>query len=469
MRFGETTFGLTTAEGYQVRIKRNQIEIRIVEKAICLSVALVMLLAGSAFGELGTIDGITGPVFELEAKEGWISTAEGGQVYMWGYGEAGKGMQFPGPTLLVKQNQTVTISLTNQGLVENVSIVFPGQQSVTPTCVTGGCVDGLMAKEAPDGETVKYSFVAARPGTYTYYSGTHMDLQVEMGLRGTLIVYPEGIGEIPPTPDDGPHHAYEHANSAYELEYLQMVSEVDPLIHYQVENGDIEEVNMTTRKPKYWFINGRTLPDTLFFSNVGWMPTQPYSSLVLAEPGRTLLVRVVGGGLDEQPQHYHGENFRIIARDGRIRESAPGKGPDIGLSRNTLEIQPGQTYDFTWNWLGQEMGWDIYGHGEAEDCDPSNEDQLEDFEDPNDHCKNVPVTLPEQQFVMIGGLWSGSFYMGQEGNLPPGEGGLNPWAGFAFPWHNHHEVTLANFDIFPGGMFTMAIVVPGGTLGLPSP
>ena len=70
------------------------------------------------------------------------------------------------------------------------------------------------------------------------------------------------------------------------------------------------------------------------------------------------------------------------------------------------------------------------------------------------------MTPPEQQFTMLGGFWSGSPFMGQEGNLPPGEGGLNPWAGFMFPWHSHHELELANDDVFPGGMFTAIIVAP---------
>ena len=54
--------------------------------------------------------------------------------------------------------------------------------------------------------------------------------------------------------------------------------------------------------------------------------------------------------------------------------------------------------------------------------------------------------------------------MGAAGALPPGEGGLNPNSGYTFMWHSHTEKELTNNDIFPGGMLTMLIVEPPGTV-----
>ncbi len=53
--------------------------------------------------------------------------------------------------------------------------------------------------------------------------------------------------------------------------------------------------------------------------------------------------------------------------------------------------------------------------------------------------------------------------MGDLGNLPPGEGGLNPYGGYFFMWHSHTEKELTNYDIFPGGMLSMMVVEPPGT------
>ena len=49
-------------------------------------------------------------------------------------------------------------------------------------------------------------------------------------------------------------------------------------------------------------------------------------------------------------------------------------------------------------------------------------------------------------------------FLGGMGSLPPGEGGLNPDAGFSYMWHSHNERELVNNDVFPGGMMTMLIV-----------
>jgi hypothetical protein len=50
--------------------------------------------------------------------------------------------------------------------------------------------------------------------------------------------------------------------------------------------------------------------------------------------------------------------------------------------------------------------------------------------------------------------------MGVSGFLPPDFVSFNPDAGFTFMFHSHTERELTNFDVFPGGMMTMALVLP---------
>ena len=68
--------------------------------------------------------------------------------------------------------------------------------------------------------------------------------------------------------------------------------------------------------------------------------------------------------------------------------------------------------------------------------------------------------MPEQFSLAFGGFWSGSPFLGTVALLPPGEGGLNPNAGYTYMWHSHTEKEIINFDVFPGGMMTMLIVEP---------
>ena len=49
--------------------------------------------------------------FVLTAKHDIISTADGNSHYAWGYAHTGLPMQYPGPTLIVNQGDTVKIVL----------------------------------------------------------------------------------------------------------------------------------------------------------------------------------------------------------------------------------------------------------------------------------------------------------------------------------------------------------------------
>ena len=72
------------------------------------------------------------------------------------------------------------------------------------------------------------------------------------------------------------------------------------------------------------------------------------------------------------------------------------------------------------------------------------------------------MTLPALSSLAFGGFYSGSPFLGALGALPPGEGGLNPDAGFSYMWHSHTEREMINNDIFPGGMMTMLIIEAPG-------
>ncbi|MFT5729041.1 MAG: FtsP/CotA-like multicopper oxidase with cupredoxin domain [Desulforhopalus sp.] len=430
-----------------------------------------MLLVLGSVGAQAAIDGIRGTAFNMTAKVDQISTADGGSVLLWGYADdddkAGFGTraQYPAPTLIVNEGDTVTINLSNgltvtAGAVPNVSMVFPGQD-VTVSCLTGKCADGTITMEAEnDGDMVSYTFTATNPGTYMYHSGTNPGLQVEMGLTGALIVRPATAGQ-----------AYGHEDTAYDYEELFFLSEMDPLIHHEVEFHGPDSPNLLPLLDNYfsnyWFINGRTAPDNFSGTYVNWLPTQPYNSVPRMHPGDKLLMRIVGGGRDMHPFHHHGEHASIIAVDGRMLESAPGMGPDLRTSVFTTPSIPGKTSDGIFEWTGEGLNWDIYGGTDvwpemAHTCNglvaasPGYDPVTNEY--CPDHGKVFPVVLPEKLDLAFGGWWSGSPYLGSLGALPPGEGGLNPNGGFSFMWHSHTEKELANYDIFPGGMLTMMII-----------
>jgi len=450
---------------------------------VAVMTAFVMLNPVSARAQ-ARIDGIDVSVATLEftAKAGEVSTPDGGSIHFWGYQEdanlgllpAGALPQYPGPTLIMDQGSTVTINLTSElPFGQCASIVFPGH-AVTVTAGSGD-QDGLLTRETcPGGTAVGYTFTASEPGTYTYYSGTDSDLQIEMGLVGAIIVRPS-------MDTGGPvGYAYDRPDTAFDHEVMFLLTSMDPVIHQLAEQNRFGEIDLTARWPVYWFINGRAAPDDLANPLVGYLPHQPYNCTPRMWPGQRLLVRIIGGDQDQHPLHLHGNHYREIARYGRLLTLGDGTTLAPRKRFTTLSV-PGQTVDAIFEWTGEKLGWDIYGSTldgmPAHSCQDSvnnvtgspvadgyaDLDADYPWEYCADHNKKFPVVLPENQNLAFGGWWSGSPYMGIGEPLPPGEGGLNPYSGFFFMWHSHAEKELTNFDIFPGGMLSMMVIEPPGT------
>jgi len=240
--------------------------------------ALVILLAATANAAAPGITSTAGTAgtFNLTAQDGYLNQPDGEAVYSWGFGcVSGSSpsfvpaaiagafcntMQVPGPTMVVTENTTVTIHLTNNlpTAAGNTSILFPGFQ-VTSTCPNNAAnPQGLLACEAAPGQTVTYTFTASAPGTHAFYSGTQGDLQIEMGLYGAIIVLPASVpavcnstltnlygkrdfgstNAVPGFPEEDfrlAHAAYDHPRSCYDREYLFQWAEMDPRIHRQAD------------------------------------------------------------------------------------------------------------------------------------------------------------------------------------------------------------------------------------------
>ncbi|MDW7773924.1 MAG: multicopper oxidase domain-containing protein [Desulfobulbaceae bacterium] len=456
-----------------------------------LAIPAALFLVLTAAGAGAAIDGVSGPTFHLSVSTGTLSTPDGGSFLLWGYANDGGLAQYPGPTLIVNQGDTVRITLTNNltvaggGPAPNVSMVFPGHRVFADPADPG--VKGAITNEAIPGGTVTYEFTATHPGTYSYYSGTDTALQVEMGLLGALIVRPEA----------GAGYAYNHPDTRFDREYLFLLSEMDPRIHQVVEMQGPAGLAATNYLADYfpvlWFLNGRSMPDNMMEPGIPLLPHQPYNSFPRMHPGEKLLMRVVGASRDSHPFHHHGNHAMVIARDGRMLESAPGAGPDLSFQTFTIQSTPGSTFDGIFTWSGKGLNWDVYGtpdagtqyfhncvDGDGDDFDDTTSEYCPDHYAPctdadfdqrddetGERCKNgytktIPVILPNQADLVFGAWYSGSPYLGTLGSLPPGEGGLNPNGGFSFMWHSHTEKELTTNDIFPGGMMTMLIIEPHG-------
>jgi FtsP/CotA-like multicopper oxidase with cupredoxin domain len=366
-----------------------------------VAATVTLLLAASAHA---AAPGIKGTSFSLNAGAAYSSQPDGMLVYSWGYGCTGgtpgsatfapatvlgafcPTVQFPGPTLIVTENTSFTVTLTNSlpAAAGNTSILFPGAASVT-TSGTGPA--GLLTQEAVPGGTVTYIVIYSAPGTHEYYSGTQPDLQIEMGLFGAVVVlptttpgnctasYPAGRVDYRLAPS-----AYDSAKTCYDREYLTQWSEMDPKIHKQVEDqlklitscpttaglqfSCPTALNVVTEPyhPNYFLINGRSMPDNMDANYAPNYPNQPYNGNPHMHPGELVLVRYMGQGHLQHPFHEHGNHVRILGRDGNLLLSQTDPTQLAGRMEFNTDTTPGQADEGIFYWSGKGLGWDIYAH-----------------------------------------------------------------------------------------------------------
>ena len=451
--------------------------------------ALVPLALGlGGYQAHGSVPGITGtvgaPVFHLTASANYITQPDGMSIYAWGYGcaSAPSGfapfsgncpqMQMPGPTLIVTEGDSVVVTLSDglPAAAGNTSMLFPGF-----TVATSGGVAGLLTQEAAPGNPVTYTFTATKPGTYSYYSGTRPDLQIEMGLFGAVVVLPNTAqAACTKGPFSLAASAYDNANTCYDREYLFQFSELSLLVHQQVEaqvlaNAASLTIRIEPYHPEYFLVNGRSMPDDMDGNYAGAYPHQPYNGNPHMHPGDLVLMRVIGQGRWQHPFHHHGNHARVLARDGNLITSTSDPTALAGPLVFTVPTVSGQTVDAIFTWTGQGLNWDVYGPATgptAHTCSPAPGTNLDvtTKEYCPDHGKLIPVTPPDHNIVANGLWYGGSPYLGTKAGtlLPPGTASVNSGGSYAYMWHSHDEREITTNDIFPGGMMMMLLIDPPG-------
>jgi len=383
------------------------------------------------------------PTFNLDAKPGYIFTADGNTMFMWSYSVTNGAFQYPGPVLCVNQGDTVTVILHNS-LPERVSIMFPGQENVQangasaqPEFLGAGGILSSLTNSAVTGGTVTYSFVANNPGTFIYESGTDPKKQVEMGLASALVV----------RPTLGATFVYNRADTQFTQgeEFIAILTEIDPYLHQSVEVGKTN-FNMNNYHPRYWLLNGRGFPDTVADNFASWLPAQPYGALALIHPFNNTAApgdpayhpypgveRFVNLGTEDFPFHPHGQNGLVIGRDGHALEGVGGE--DLSMEKFAVNVGPGQTWDVLFRWYDAEQYADTDNH-------------------------RVTVAPPDLVNLTVGMFSSGSPYLGTKGVLPPGVQTLNQCGEYYIISHNHALFQLDAWGQTMAGPITYLRVDP---------
>jgi FtsP/CotA-like multicopper oxidase with cupredoxin domain len=260
----------------------------------------------------------------LCAKAGGLTMPDDVSVAIWGYAIDQPGFSggcaaeptLPGPVLRVgSEDATLTVHVRNL-LPVPTSIVIPGQTAAMepvwfdPTAPGSAAVTGSRttvtqrvrsftheAKENGGEATYVWN---VRPGTYLYHSGTHPQVQVQMGLYGGVVR--NSSDGLPLVGRD----AEAYPGVPYDATALLVFSEIDPAQHLAIATGTYGTAPAPTStlryQPRYFLVNGKPYSDA----------SRP---LVLRQGSRTLL-RLVNAGLQSYVPTLQGLHMKMIAQDG---------------------------------------------------------------------------------------------------------------------------------------------------------
>jgi hypothetical protein len=265
---------------------------------------------------------------DLVALEATATMPDATVIPMWGFFEDTGQLctEVPawevGPALTATPAGTLTVNVRNC-LSEPVSVFIPGQLKATsPVTFTDGQgrqrVRSFDAETAGAGGLGSYTWTGVKEGTYLYHSGTHPQVQVQMGLYGALTVGSYG----------------------YTDEATVVYSEIDPALHAAVDDGSYGTTGPTSTfdyVPTYFLINGKAYPVT---------------TDIPVGTGSDVLLRFVNAGLKVHvPTLEGGLYMDLIAEDGNLYP--------FPLTQYGVELPAAKTMDAVLN-VGADGAYALY-------------------------------------------------------------------------------------------------------------
>ncbi|MEX1265707.1 MAG: multicopper oxidase domain-containing protein, partial [Woeseia sp.] len=231
--------------------------------------------------------------------------------------EARYALRLPSPAIRVEQGDTVHITLENTHYMPHTLHLHGADHSFVD--VTGEGNDGVpIVSEMPvmPGSARTYELTPRHAGTMFYHCHVQPHVHVQMGLQGLFVIEENrpdnrvqtlnvGAGQV-----RAPSRAVaEEFTQEYDLHYVDLDKQLGERIQRSndprlVTRSMHRDYNVTNATADYFTLNGRSFPYTF------------RESLVVADEGETVRLRVVNGGSKGIALHTHGHKFTVIDRDG---------------------------------------------------------------------------------------------------------------------------------------------------------
>lgn len=263
-------------------------------------------LAGSTPFGLPVAEAV-GHEVELAFTEALVEMYDLQAVYMWLFADASGTSRFPGPTIVARQGDVLTVRLTNR-LDETHAFAVPGTS--------------IRSADVPPGGTATLRFTVPAPGSYLYLDPLNRPVNRLMGLHGALVVLPS-TGNTPyARPPARLQRLFDDLGRAAhfpgepwipERTKIWVLQDVDPWLNGQVEAGRRVDGSRLRNRwlARYFCMSGLS----------GFFAAHDNSGQIAPRDflGRPYLIRVLNAGLNTHALHLHGNHFYVTAVNGGRR------------------------------------------------------------------------------------------------------------------------------------------------------
>jgi len=251
-------------------------------------------------------------------------------------------VSWPAPTLAISKDTQTFIVLTNLGLVgrpdldDSHTIHWHGFRN--PNSVFDGVPEVSVA--VPPERDFPYLFIPRDEGTYMYHCHFEDVEHVQMGMDGVVYIKSSNAGYAYDLADGSPA-----LDTAFHRQFTFMLNEVDTHPHDNLIN--VQEFVWSNYKANHWVMNGRSYPDTVMrdqelpgsdFDLGGGLYSQPVSSLVQANPGEKVLMRIASLGYEQHAMQLLGIPMTVVGQDASYLGSN-------GYMTNTIYLGAGEARD----------------------------------------------------------------------------------------------------------------------------
>jgi len=184
-----------------------------------------------------------------------------------------------------------------------------------------------------------------------------------MGMTGALFVRPAQNAGNPGLGIPAGTYAYNDGvlpgdprSTAYDREFVLILTEIWAHMHWN--GAHIQETDWSDYEPDFFLLNGRTYPSTLAPNGGETDPVtgdliappghpelqyQPISSLIQANAGDRVLLRIINLGFLLQSMTLPGLDLHVVGKDATLLRGRDGT--DLGYRTNTISLGPGESVD----------------------------------------------------------------------------------------------------------------------------